>query len=63
MGHRSETDEYPENAPLALLPTSTRNALNALVPAEGRAAFIRRRFRMSKSRRPSVPLPGWAKTV
>jgi hypothetical protein len=35
--HYSETDEFPEIASFELLPAGTREALNASVPAEGRA--------------------------
>jgi hypothetical protein len=40
--HRCETDESLEIASFELLPAGIRNALNALVPAEGRAEEIGR---------------------
>ncbi len=37
MKHRCETDEFLEIAPIELLPAGIRKALNASVPAGGRA--------------------------
>ncbi len=47
--HRCETDEFPEIAPSELLPAGTRKALNAWVPAEGRAGEIGRLPRFARN--------------
>ena len=47
--HRCETNESAEIAPFELLPAGTRNALNASVPAEGRAEEIGRLPRFARN--------------
>ncbi len=47
--HRGETDESPEIAPFEVLPAGTHKALNASVPAEGRAEEIGRLPRFARN--------------